>query len=289
MDRAPDVRTPSPLIARLRWVMVGAIAVSALLTLICQPKSFWHDPTTAIRGDGLPIHHPTNHTFEFFLGHGAAAFLAANVIYIALAFFIVSRLPRVVAVPAVFSMLFAHGYGAANWLGVHFGLGVGPSPALWGTACGIALSFAILPTAENPRGLVRYWRWIMIATLFVDFAFTLLGQPASYWHDPSMMHEGNRVTRLFLGRSWLHLLGMNLAFAIGEFALATFLPLPVAFVCAFGFIFGSFVGATNWLFYEWRLGWPAVIGYCVVLSGLMVVPALRDRRSDGGLGEASLP
>ena len=289
MDRTPDPRTPSPLVARLRWVMVGAIAVSALLTLICQPKSFWSDPTTAIRGDALPIHHPTNHTFEFFLGHGAAAYLAVNLIYMALAFVVVSRLPRTLASLVVFPLLFAHGYGAANWLGSHFGLGVGPSPALWGIACGIALSFAILPTADNPRGLVRYWRWIMVATLFVDFAFTLLGQPASYWHDPSTMHEGNSITRLFLGRSWLHLLGMNLAFAAGELALVTFLPLPVAFVCAFAFTFGSFSGATNWLFYVWRLGWPAVIGYGLVLSALMVLPCLRDKRPGGHLGEASLP
>ena len=281
MDRTLDHRAPSPLVARIRWVMVGAIVVSTLLTLICQPNSFWLDPTTAIRGDGLPIHHPTNHTFEFFLGNGAVAYLAANLIYMALAFFIVSRLPRTVASLVVFSLLFAHGYGAANWLGVHFGLGVGPSPALWGTACGIGLSFAILPTVDNPRRLVRQWRWLMVAALFVDFAFTLWGQPASYWHDPSTMLEGNSVTRLFLGRSWLHLLGMNIAYAAGEFALVTFLPLPVAFVCVFGFTFGSFSGATNWLFYVWRLGWPAVIGYGVVLSILMVMPALRDRRAEG--------
>ena len=279
MDNTPGLRPPSPLVARLRWVMVGAIAVSVFLTLICQPKSFWHDPTTAIRGDGLPIHHPTNHWFEFFLGHGATAFLAGNLIYVALAFVVVSRLPRTAAVLAVFSMLFAHGYGATNWLATHFGLGVGPSPALWGTLCGVALSFAILPTAGDARGLVRAWRWVMVATMFVDFAFTLMGQPASYWHDPSAMHEGNILTRVFLGRSWLHYLGLDVALAAGEFALVTFLPLPVAFVCAFAFTFGSFTGATNWLFYTWRLGWVAAIGYGVVLSVLLVLPRLRGSNS----------
>lgn len=284
MDRAPDLRTPSPLVARLRWVMVGAIGVSALLTLCGQSESFWHDPTTAIRGDGQPIHDPTNHTFEFFLAHGPAAFVAANLIYLALAFVVVSRLPRTVAVVAVFSLLFAHGYGATNWLAVRYHLGGSPSSASWGTLCGIALSFAILPTADNPRGLVRLWRWVMVATLFVDFTCTLLGQPASYWHDPAAMHEGNVLTRVFLGRSWLHFLGLDLALAAGEFALVTFLPLPVAFVCAFAFTFASFVGGSNWFFYVWRLGWPAVIGYGAVLSVLMVVLRLRDSR-----GEAPRP
>ena len=281
MDRTPDPRTPSPLVARLRWVMVGAIAVSTLLTLSSQPESFWHDPTTAIRGDGLPIHHPTNHTFEFFLGHGAAAFIAANLIYLALAFVVVSRLPRAVAVPVIFSMLFAHGYGATNWLATRYHFGVGPGPASWGTACGVALSFAILPRADNPRGLVRHWRWLMVAALFVDCANTLLGQPPGYWHDPSAMYEGNTLVRLFLGRSWLHYLALIVAEAAGEFALVTFLPLPVAFVCVFAFTFAGFVGASNWFFYTWRMGWITLVAYGGLLSALMVVPRLRDSRPEG--------
>src|SRR4051812_25027532 len=96
-------------VARLRWVMIAGMVLSFILTLAGQPKSFWRDPTTAIRGDAQPLHSTTNHTFEFFLSHGALPYLAANLLYLAIAFAIVSRLPRKIAVIAIFSVIFAHG------------------------------------------------------------------------------------------------------------------------------------------------------------------------------------
>src|SRR5450755_167441 len=56
-----------PTVKRLRWVMVGAILFSLINTLAGQPASFWHQPATAIRFDGLPIHSQTNPMFDFFL------------------------------------------------------------------------------------------------------------------------------------------------------------------------------------------------------------------------------
>jgi len=266
----------TPLVARLRWVMMAAIVCSLLLTLCGQPASFWHDPTTAMRGDGQSIYAATNHAFDFFLGHGAVPFIATNLVYMMMAFCVVSRLPRTAALIAIFSMIFAHGYSATNWLVVRFHFGIGASPASYATLMGTLMSFAILPIWERPRTIIHAWRWIMVAAMFIDFTNTLIGQPASYWHDAAAQHEANALSRLFLGRGWIYYLGLNVILAVGEFVLVTILPLPIAFVCAFAFTFGSFVGASNWFFYEWRMGWIAPVAYGVILSTLMVWFAFQD-------------
>lgn len=268
---------PAPLVMRIRWVVIAAIAVSVALTLFCQPSSFWTDSKTAMRGDGLPIDATTNHTFDFFLGSGALPYLAANACYMALAFFLVSRLPRTIALIVSLSLIFAHGYGATHWLSTGFHLGVGPSPALWGVVFGVLLSYCVLPTSDDSRFVVNRWRWLVVATLFVDFANTLMGQPPAYWTDHAMMHEGNSLVRVFLGRGWPAYFALDLAIAAGEFALITVMPVPVAFVCAFAFTFGNFAGATNWFFYTWRLGWIVPVAYGAVLSTLMVMLGLRKR------------
>ena len=268
--------------------MLTAMAFNVLLTLCGQPESFWGDPTKAMRCDGLSIYAITNHTFDFFLGYGPLPFVATNLLYIAAAVFAVSRLPRIAALIAIFAVIFAHGYSATNWLVVRFHFGGGPGVATCGTLLGVLLSFAILPTWDRSREVVKVWRWLMVAALFVDFTNTLLGQPASYWQDPATMHESNALTRMFLGRGWIYYLGLDLILAAGQFALITILPLPVAFVCVFAFIFGSFVGASNWFFYEWRLGWSAPIAYGTILSTLIVLLAFR-KRNDNGPNQALMP
>jgi hypothetical protein len=259
--------------------MIAAIAGSTLLTIAGQPDAFWHDPAQALRGDGLPIHADTNRTFDFFLGHGVSAFLATNLLYMVSAFLVVSRLPRLPALIAIFSVIFAHGYGTTNWLVVRFHFGPGLGIPTCGALFGVLLSFAVLPTWPHPRAAVNAWRWVMVGVLFVDCANTLIGQPASYWRDPATMHEANALSRAFLGLGWIYFVCLDVVLAAGQFALITLLPLPVAFVTGFTFIFASFIGASNWFFYEWRWGWVAPVGYGILLSVALVLLAFRDERT----------
>ena len=265
------------IVTKARWVVLAAISFSMILTLCGQPGSFWHDPTQAMRSDGQPIGATVNPTFGFFLGHGALPFVALNTLYMTAAFFALSRLPRTLALIAIFSLIFAHGYGATNWLIVRFHFGGGAGITTCGVSFGTLLSFAILPVWKRSREAVDAWRWLMVAVLFVDFTVTLLGQPASYWQNPATMHEANSLTRIFLGRGWMYYLALDVMLAAGQFALVTVLPLPIAFVCVFAFVFGNFVGASNWFFYEWRWGWIAPVAYGSLLGALMVLLAFRDR------------
>jgi hypothetical protein len=267
----------SSLVIKLRRVMVAAIASSMLLTLAGQPESFWRDPAKAIWANGQLIHATNAPAFDLLLAHGALVFIAVNLTYMIAAFFAVSRLPRVIALAAIFSVIFVHGYGAAMWLVMRFHFGGGAGIATCGAILGTLLSFAVLPAWQRSREAVNAWRWLMVAVLFVDFANTLLGQPASYWQDPSTMLESNSLTRMFLGRGWIYYLGLDVILAAAQFALITALPLPIAFVSVFAFIFGNFVGASNWFFFEWQWGWIAPVAYGLILGTLMVLVAFRNR------------
>ena len=94
----------------------------------------------------------------------------------------------------------------------------------------------------------------MIAVMALDFVNTLIGQPASFWVDPKTCHEGNQFVRLFLSHGWWAFALMDLGYFVGAFRLVSALGGRSGLICVFSFIFIHFVGASNWFFYEWRLG-----------------------------------
>ncbi len=263
-----------PLTNRLRWTMVVAIVFGAANALIGQPGSFWSDPGTAIRGDGLSIHSPTNHAFEFFLGYGWQAYVVTVVIYTFATFALVSILPRGASLIAVFAFTFAHYYNGANWLAVRWHLGVqGPTPYAAALSAMIGLS-APLSVDASKRAVTRL-RWIMFAPVLVDFAVTLIGQPASYWHNPQTAHESNELARVFLTHGWAAYLLYGSIYSSAVFFFVSELPQKLGLICAFTVILGGFTGFSNWFFYQWRLG-AAVPALCgIALSALIVVFAFR--------------
>ena len=268
-------------VKRLRWVMIGAMLFSAINTLLCQSESFWRNPETAIRGDGLSIHNPTNHTFEFFLGNGWQAYVAACLVYFAAAFLLVSILPRRSGLTAIFSFLFGHLYGASNWLAVGWRLGVqGPAAYAIVLSTALALSAFAVPGAAVLD--IKRLRWIASAPLVFDFAFTLIGQPTSYWHRPETVHEANALSRFFLARGWTAFILYDLVYISVVFLLVSILPETIASVCAFSFMFGGFTGASNWFFYEWRMGMEAPVLFGVALSAVLVRFAFPVARSQEG-------
>jgi hypothetical protein len=267
------------IVGRLRWVMIGAMLFSMVNTLSGQPESFWHHPETAIRGDGLSIHDKTNHTFEFYLGQGWPAYLGASLLYLLAAFLAVSVLPRMAALITIFSLLFGHFFGASNWLAVRWHLGV-QGPSIYGFVLSTVVAFSAFPASGDADPIVRRLRWVMVCTILLDFTLTLLGQPGSYWRHPETMHEANALSRLFLGYGWMVFILYALFYAWAAFQMASILPRMIALTCIFSFIFGTFSGASNWFFYQWRIGMQAPIIYGVALSVIIVLlafPAFQER------------
>jgi len=274
--------THDPIVRRLRWVMLAAMLFSMINTLAGQPESYWHHPETAIRGDGMSIANPTNPTFDFFLGHGWLAYLAASVAYLAAAFLIVSMLPRMAALVAAFAILFGHFFGAANWLCVRWHLGM-PAFALYGALLGLALAGAAFPEAGAAAYTVKRLRWVMLTAIFLDFAVTLLGQPASYWLHPETAQEADRLFLIFMLWGWTASVLYELFYLAFAFLLVSVLSSTPALIALFAFLFGHFYGASTWLFFHWKLGMEAPVAYGVLLSTILALVLTQSEKRRAGL------
>jgi hypothetical protein len=262
-----------PLVDKLRWVMLAVMLVGVGLTLAGQPSAFWSDPATAIRGDGLGIHDPTNHSFEFCLGYGWRAYLACSLVYLAAAFLLVSGLPCWVALVLLFTVTLAQVYAGTNWLAIHWQAGMLAS-SVYGLVLGVPMARAIAAVAPAGQELNRRIRWIAAATLLVDMSLTLLGQPNTYWSHPDTAYEGNVVSRYFLVHGWAAFTAYDVVYALGLLLTISALPRLAGLTVAFYFIVVHFDGASNWLFFVWRQGMPAVIGYASLVSVALVICAV---------------
>jgi len=288
MKNLPFIQfTDDQIVKRLRWVMIGVMLFSMFNTLAGQPESFWHTPQTAIRGDGLSIQNETNHTFEFFLGYGWQFYLTTCAAYFSTAFLIVSLLPRTVALVAIYSFIFGHYFGASNWLAVRWHWGMAGAP-IYGIVLGAVVAFSAFPAAEIIDPAIKRLRWVMIVMIFSDFTVTLVGQPGSYWHHPETMHEGNSISRLFLGYGWWAYFLYDVVYAWGAFLLVSKLPRMTALVCAFAFILSHFNGVSCWFFYECIMGFKTPVIYGVMLGVVVVWLAFLENQKTNRTFNAAL-
>jgi hypothetical protein len=245
--------------------MVAGVA----LTLAGQPAVFWSHPDSAIRGDGLGIHDPTNHTFEFLLGFGWPAYLACSAVYTAASFLLVSVLPRRIALVLLFTVTLGHIYAGTNWLAIRWHGGMLASP-IYTLGVGIPLAAILGQVGRQGPELNRRLGWIAAAALLTDMSCTLLGQPNSYWSNPGTAYEGNVVSRYFLVHGWGAFAAYDVVYALVLYLLVTKLPRGAGLAVAFFFAIVGFVGASNWLFFVWREGMVAVLAFACVLSVVLV-------------------
>ena len=114
--------------------------------------------------------------------------------------------------------------------------------------------------------LARRMRWIMLATMMIDLALTLHGQPRSYWRDPATALEPNPPVRYLMQMGVLPFLVVVILYCGIAFALVSFLPSWIGYVTALVFSFGHFYAGSTWL--EARMGWgmTGVYIYAVPLA-----------------------
>lgn len=258
-----------PAVDRLRWVMLCVMLAGIALTLAGQHPEFWGHPDSAMRGDGLGIHDPTNRSFEFLLGYGWAAYLACSAAYVAATFLLVSVLPRRIALVLLFTVMLGHVYGGTNWLAVRWHGGMLASPA-YTLGVGIPLAVIVGHVGRQGPELNRRLGWIAAAALLTDMSCTLLGQPSSYWSNPGTAYEGNVVSRYFLVHGWGAFAAYDVVYALVLYLLVTKLPRGAGLAVAFFFAIVGFVGASNWLFFVWRDGMAAVLAYACLFSAVLV-------------------
>jgi hypothetical protein len=259
--------------------MIAVMLAGIALTLASQPAAYWSHPDAAIRGDGLGIHNPTNHSFEFFLGYGWFAYLACSAAYVAATFILVSVLPRRPALVLLFTVTLGQVYAGSNWLAVrwHFGM---LASSLYGLGLGLPMASALGSVARPAPEFKRNLAWIAVSALLIDMSFTLLGQPDSYWLHPGTAYEGNVVSRYFLVHGWWSYAAYDGFYALGLFITISMLPRIAGITVAFFFLLVHYTGAANWLFFVWRQGMEAVLAYACLLSvALVVALELRTTRT----------
>jgi hypothetical protein len=82
---------------------------------------------------------------------------------------------------------------------------------------------------------------------------------------------------------WVYIL-MDQAYCLGALWLASTLPRFFAVMTIFAFMFGHFIGAINWFFYDWRLGMECPVIYGIALSSIIVLVSYRrNRTSNSGI------
>jgi hypothetical protein len=89
--------------------------VDLLLTLHGQPKSYWQNPATALEPNPLVRH---------LMVKGIGAFLLAVAIYCAIAFLLVSILPRWIGFVTALVYSLGHFYAGSTWLEARMGMGM---------------------------------------------------------------------------------------------------------------------------------------------------------------------
>jgi hypothetical protein len=283
------------LVKRLRWTAIVLVAVGAALTLAAQPSRFWSLPKTAIRFDGLPIHNTTNPMFDFFLGHGWLAYLAGVGLYGAIIWLLPTVLPKRLAMVTELAVILGLSYSESNWVVVRWHTGTaGAEFYIAGVA--LVLTLAVLPVVHDREGEgLRLLCWLMTLTTTVDGAFTLNGQPASYWRDTLTVHEANPLAKFFLETGWWAYAAYIVALIAVPWFLSMRVPRGTGWVIVLGMTLGGLFGGSNWLFYEWRLGLQAPILYSLVLSLMIVWLLLKGNqaakpgeRPNDGLAECRL-
>lgn len=266
-----------PSVARLSLVATSLIAFSCILTLTGQPVSYWHNPATAIRGDGLSVFSTTNPTFSFWISHGWLPFVVSSILFIAIVNRLIVILPRAIGQMAAISLVFGYTFNICNWLAIGWHLsflgGIGAS-------CFAVASLLVWATVTS-TGLssesLRSFQWLMVLASTLDYACTLIGQPSSYWQNPATVHEGNPMARYFLLHGWLaYTFYMVVFYALGPLMLTGWLSRPASFVVAIAFTIGGYLGASSWFFYEWRMGLESPILIGCVFSFLVVRFCLRE-------------
>ncbi len=119
---------------------------------------------------------------------------------------------------------------------------------------------------------VRRLRWVVFLIILADGAFTLFGQPSSFWHDASTVSEIDPVARFFIVRGVAGYISWVLLRAVLYFVIASIVPRKVGMAILFFGLLEHFWGITSWILYRfhwstwWQNAFESVIAVVVTFS-----------------------
>jgi hypothetical protein len=124
---------------RLRWTMVGVIALDAANTLLGQPRTYWTNPSTT--NEHTPF-------VRFFAQLGGLPFILYWVVYTVAASLFVSKLPKRFAPIGIFTFILPHYFGATTWWVYEWGYGQ-KAATIYGFSLAVILGLAFLSRATS--------------------------------------------------------------------------------------------------------------------------------------------
>jgi len=218
--------------------------------------------------------------FDFFLGHGWAAYLGGVALYAAAVWLLASLLPSRLAMVGMFTVILGLCYSGSNWVANNWIAGTGGA-MLYVAAASFVMSAAVVPSIDvKDRNSLRRLCGVMAFATVVDAVLTLIGQPASYWRNPLSVYEANPISKYSLEHGWWAYAAYILIWIAVPWMIAIRASRLTGWAIAFAFALGGLFGGSNWLFYVWRLGLQAPVIYGMLLSFLIVRFALkRDHKA----------
>jgi hypothetical protein len=100
--------------------------------------------------------------------------------------------------------------------------------------------------------VIRRLCWIVPFIMLVDAAFTLFGQPSSFWSDSSNTNEIDPVARFFLVRGVLPYIFWVVLRIVLVLFTASITPRKVGLTILFFFLLEHFWGITSWILYYYH-------------------------------------
>jgi|SRR5581483_5771802 len=119
--------------------------------------------------------------------------------------------------------------------------------------------------------VIKRLRWVMACVIFFDFANTLLGQPATYWHHPETVNEHNPLFHSLLAHGYLLFVLFHLIYLTGAFFIVSFVRKRFALIILFSLILCHYYGGATWLDRHWGFGTAGLIIYGVLLATILVL------------------
>jgi hypothetical protein len=127
------------IIKKLRWVMLGPMLFDMINTLAGQPASYWLHTDTV---------HETNEISRFFLIRGWYAYVSWDIFYFLGIFWLVSILPRRLALICIFMFIFIHFVGTSNWFFYEWRMGM-ETPVIFGIILSVIIVMLAFPTSKD--------------------------------------------------------------------------------------------------------------------------------------------
>ncbi len=137
------------------------------------------------------------------------------------------------------------------------------------------------------RRIPKKFIYPVALVMVLDFLFTMIGQPSSYWANFSNVNEGSPLGFNLLRINPLFFLIFCAIYLLAMIILIRKLPLFIGATLALSLFLGHVWGSSSWVYTLFRkMGfagggfsrWYLVVGYFILISIISVLIIIKEKR-----------